>query len=303
MLQQTQVDTVIPYFERFIEKYPDIASLSRTDQETLYKTVEGLGYYRRFHHLLVASKKIVEMYGNQFPDQYEEVLALPGVGKYTAGAIMSIAYNQPFAATDGNVIRVLSRYHAVESDMRIEKNRLQIHRINQSLIEQATPHIYTQAIMELGALICTPRNPLCEKCVLKNECLAYRNSRQNDLPIISSKPKQKVLHYITFVIENDRYVHLRKRKEKLLGGMYEFPQYESDKIEEALLMAEKEGYRLKAKGYLGDFKHTFTHQIWLMDVYRVELLNETGEKLLKIQKTEFDQVPMAKAHRNICDHI
>jgi A/G-specific adenine glycosylase len=210
MLQQTQVETVLPFFKSFITKYPTVEMLAQTDQETLKKDVQGLGYYRRFKYMLLAAKQIVKN-DKGFPKTYKEVLALPGVGKYTAGAIMSIAYNKPYSALDGNVIRVLSRYLNLSDDFRVEKNKKMLDHANQEFIESATPRIYTQSIMELGALICRPKNPKCEICPLNEHCIAYELNIQETLPVMKKLKDKKEFNYITLKLYNlDNQIVLRK---------------------------------------------------------------------------------------------
>lgn len=300
MLQQTQVETVLPFFERFIKKYPDIKTLSKTDEETLKKDVEGLGYYRRFKYMLKAAKMIVESFNSVFPNAYKDVLSLPGIGHYTAGAIMSIAYNQPYSALDGNVIRVLSRYLNIKEDMRIEKNRKTLDQINQSYIEKATPYKYTQAMMELGATICRPKNPKCEICPLKEHCQAYELGIQNERPVLSKLNDKKEFNYMTLKIyDQDGYIYLRKRTESLLEGMYEYPQFESESIYDVLNHLEQEGVVLDVIHEEKTVKHIFTHQIWMMRVYETRLITKPKTEWIKLSTNELNQIPMAIAHRKI----
>lgn len=292
MLQQTQVDTVIPYYEKFIDLYPTVKDLADTSEETLLKVIEGLGYYRRFKYMLKAAKKIVKDYNGIFPSTYKEVLALPGVGEYTAGAIMSIAFNKPFSATDGNVIRVLSRVKDIKEDMRQEKHKNKIKSLNQSLIEKARPEIYTQAIMELGALICKPKNPKCNECPLANFCMAYEKDMQEQRPYLSKKAKKKTIHYNVYIIKENSQIYLRKRTEKLLGGMYEFPQFEEN---------EPMAFSYEVIKALGHKKHIFTHLVWKMDVYEIKLLSKALDDWQLIDINQLNQYPMATAHKKIAN--
>lgn len=300
MLQQTQVETVLPFFERFIKKYPDISTLSKTDEETLKKDVEGLGYYRRFKYMLKAAKMIVASFNSVFPNAYKDVLSLPGVGHYTAGAIMSIAYNKPYSALDGNVIRVLSRYLNIADDFRVEKNRKTLDQINQSYIEKATPYKYTQAMMELGAKVCRPKNPKCEICPLNEHCQAYELGIQEQRPVLSKLNDKKEFHYITLkVYDQNGYIYLRKRTESLLEGMYEYPQFESESIYDVLNQLEQDDIFLDVMHEEKMVKHIFTHQIWMMHVYEVKLLTKPKAEWIKLDTKELHQIPMAIAHRKI----
>ena len=299
MLQQTKMDTVIPYYERFMKKYPTVFILAKTTQKELLKIVEGIGYYRRFKHMLEAADLIVKEYKGIFPSTYKEILKLPGVGKYTAGAIMSIAYNEPYAATDGNVIRVLSRIYNNSSDMRIESNKLAIHQLNQLRIETANPNIYTESLMELGALICLPKNPLCQTCPINKSCLAYNLNLENTLPIIGKLPNKKTYNYICFIIHKDNKIFLRKRTESLLEGMYEYPQILADGFMHAKQQLEKEGIEFNLLSKDKTYKHIFTHQKWMINVYHVELISKVKPDWILIDKKDMSQYPMAKAHRQI----
>jgi A/G-specific adenine glycosylase len=299
MLQQTQVETVLPYFERFIQKYPTVFELAKANEEELQKDVEGIGYYRRFRNMHLAAKIIVNEHDGFFPNTYEEVLNLPGIGKYTAGAIMSIAYNEPYSALDGNVVRVLSRFYANSNDMRQEKNRKVLDQINQQLVEKATPEIYTHAIMELGATLCRPKNPQCEICPLKNDCLAFHKNLVSVLPYLSKLKPKVEMNYITLFIEKDGYIFLNKREEDLLKGMYEYPQFESESILSVIAELESRDIFINVMKEMKTYKHVFTHQVWHMNVYFVTLLSEPYPSWVKVKKDELNQLPMAIAHRKI----
>lgn len=299
MLQQTKIDTVLPYYNRFMMAYPTVFDLAKTTQEALLALLEGIGYYRRFTNLLKASHVIVETFKGIFPNTYKDVKSLPGIGAYTAGAIMSIAYNQPYAATDGNVIRVLSRVYKINEDMRLEKNKKKIHEINQQLIQQSTPYIYTQAIMELGALICLPRNPKCLECPIKEGCLSYHNECQMQYPVISKLAKKKVKHYSCLLILQQQKVIIRKRTEKLLEGMFEFPQYENHSFEETKKELSDQGVIISLISKGKQYTHIFTHQKWVIDVFYVTLEKGSLKDWIFIDKEDIYHYPMSKAHRQI----
>lgn len=304
MLQQTQVDTVLPFFERFIQLFPNVETLAKADEETLHKAVEGLGYYRRFRYMHQAAKVIVDKYDKKFPTTYQDVLSLPGVGKYTAGAIMSIAYDQPYSALDGNVIRVLSRYLGIDQDMRMQKHRNALDRINQSYIEDANPHIYTQAMMELGATICRPKHPKCENCPIQAHCYAYANQVQDKLPVMSKLKKQKEINYVTLLIKDHQHIYMYKRTEELLKNMMMYPQFESESIRQVIDDLEDQHIYLEEISYIGKYKHVFTHLIWHMDVYEVRVIDMPDKHpWIKIRIDQLEKVPMAIAHRKIKEII
>ncbi|MFU8793571.1 MAG: A/G-specific adenine glycosylase [Acholeplasmataceae bacterium] len=299
MLQQTQVDTVIPYFLKFIKKYPTVLALAQTPLEVLLKDVEGLGYYRRFKLMLKAAIMIKDQYQGIFPNTYKDVLALPGVGHYTAGAIMSIAYKEPYSAVDGNVIRVLSRYFALGDDMRQEKHRKKIQDINQTIIVKTKPHIYTQALMELGAIICKPKDPKCDLCPLNTHCLAHLNHTEEAYPVLSKLSQKVEKSYITFIITDGNNLILNKREEQLLEGMYEYPQVESESLYDALNQFEADGIAIEPMGNPMTYKHVFTHQIWLMTVYHARHIAGMRNSWQTLSADEVASKPMAIAHKKI----
>ncbi len=177
MLQQTQVNTVIDYFNRFISYLPTVESLASVDDETLIKLWEGLGYYRRARNLKKAAQMIVYNFGGALPQDYKSILSLSGIGPYTAGAVLSIAYNLPYAAIDGNVIRVYSRLFKIEEEVDRNDIKKDIDTLGEQLVSENNPSAYNQGLMELGALVCTPQNPKCEVCPLK----AYCESNKTDI--------------------------------------------------------------------------------------------------------------------------
>lgn len=212
---------------------------------------------------------------------------------------MSIAFNQPYSALDGNVIRVISRYVGDDRDMRLQKHRKNLNSLNQSWIEQAIPEVYTQAMMELGATICKPRNPLCDKCPLHSDCVAYQEGRQQDLPVLSKLDKAKAYHYITLIIEDQEYYYLRKRDEELLKGMYEYPQYDAESIRQVEDQLAEEGVHLRIDEDYSREKHVFSHQIWYMEIHHAQLLSSQPNMWIPIQKDKINDIPMAIAHRKI----
>lgn len=298
MAQQTQIETVIPYFERFIKRYPTIIDLADTDSDTLHKMVEGIGYYRRFQHMHDAANLIVKSYNGVFPSTYEEVKSLPGVGDYTAGAIMSIAFNQPYSATDGNVIRVLSRFYGIQDDMRLPANRKLIDQRNQTLIRNATPRIYTQAIMELGALVCRPQKPACDTCPLRDNCVAFKQELTDVIPLITRSEKAKTKRFITLILSYENQIALVKKEDGLLKGMYLYPQYENESIEAVQKVLENDGIVTTSTIFLADYRHVFSHQIWKMSVYKIAL-NSIPKTTTFQFVNDVKSYPMAVAHSKI----
>lgn len=249
MLQQTQVKTVIPYWERWMRVLPTIESLARVKSQRLHKLWEGLGYYSRVRNLQKAARLIVERHGGRFPDRFEEVLALPGVGRYTAGAICSMAFNQPTPVLDGNVTRVLTRLYCVRANSRAPKTRERLWKLAQALVREAsrgcldTPETcgrpaganagpcsaLNQALMELGATVCIPRNPKCELCPVSPQCQARARGWENRLP----KPGRTVAairrRQLAFVVErNGRYLVRRRPDGGVNARLWEFPNSDAN---------------------------------------------------------------------------
>jgi A/G-specific adenine glycosylase len=176
MLQQTRVDQARPYFDRFIDRFPTIFDLAEAPQQEVLKVWEGLGYYSRARNLHHAAQTVVEKYNGELPDQYEEISELKGVGPYTAAAVLSIAFNKPHAAVDGNIIRVLSRYYGIEKDIRSTTTRRQIQELADELIDRDRPGDFNQALMDFGAMVCTARDPYCLLCPMREFCKAFHDN-------------------------------------------------------------------------------------------------------------------------------
>lgn len=224
MLQQTRIDTVIPYYHRFLETFPTIDALAVADLDRLLKVWEGLGYYTRARNLHKAVQTVVRDYGSQIPNTFEGLLSLPGVGRYTAAAVASIAFGRPHAVLDGNVIRVLSRLDCVKEDPSKPKMRERLWQRAEDLLDPARPGDFNQAMMELGAIICLPRNPLCLTCPVTQQCFARQRGLQDKLPFRKKSAKLPLQVVAVGLIWKSGKLLIDKRKpEGLLGGLWEFP--------------------------------------------------------------------------------
>ncbi|NJR64212.1 MAG: A/G-specific adenine glycosylase [Leptolyngbyaceae cyanobacterium CRU_2_3] len=223
MLQQTQVKTVIPYYQRWLTQFPTIAVLAAADQQQVLKVWQGLGYYARARNLHRAAQEIIQKFGEHFPADLEAVLALPGIGRTTAGGILSAAFNQPLPILDGNVKRVLARLIALENPP--HKALSQLWQLSSQLLDPDHARDFNQALMDLGATVCTPKSPACLLCPWQPACRAYQLNRQTQLPMTETRSPLPHKQIGVAVIWNNQGLILidRRRQEGLLGGLWEFP--------------------------------------------------------------------------------
>ena len=281
MLQQTRAETVKPYFHRFLATLPTVEDLANADEPTLLKLWEGLGYYSRVRNLQKAARAVMEHHGGVIPADFEALLKLPGVGRYTAGAVASIAFGIPVPAVDGNVLRVLARLTGDDTDILSPAAKKTAEATLAPLVPSDAAGDFTQSLIELGALVCTPGEPKCSECPLHLLCAAHREGRERDLPVRLAKTKRRVEERTVLVIRYTsgeaatavRHIALRKRPaEGLLGGLYEFPCMEGHAT------PEEAGKYLTALGLtvgeitpLPPAKHLFSHIEWRMIGYAVEV--------------------------------
>ena len=228
MLQQTRVEAVKPYFQRFISELPDPATLAACPEEKLLKLWEGLGYYNRVRNMQQAARTVVEEYGGKLPADYRKLLALKGIGNYTAGAIASIAYGIPVPAVDGNVLRVVSRIKESRQDIMKQSVRREIEEELQKIMPAACPGDFNQALMELGALVCVPNGePKCKECPAAFCCGACLHGTTEEIPVKGAKKERKVEERTVLVIQDGRMTAIHRRPAKgLLAGLYELPNIE-----------------------------------------------------------------------------
>ena len=278
MLQQTRVEAVKGYYTRFLSVLPDIASLASCDDEVLHKLWEGLGYYSRVRNLKKAAQVIMDQYHGVFPTSYDAVIALPGIGAYTAGAICSIAFSQPTPAVDGNVLRVVSRLtdDATPIDLPETKKRITI------LLEEIYPPEagdFTQALMELGATVCGPnRKPDCENCPCGSICLGYQRGTAEQLPVKSPKKERRQEDRTVFILSCDGAYALEKRPNRgLLAGLWQFPNVSGHlSTDQALEAVENMGLHPREILRESEKKHIFTHIQWNMKGIYLEVAKQEG---------------------------
>ena len=265
MLQQTQVKTVEVYYGRFIGRFPSVADLARAAPDEVMKAWEGLGYYSRARHLHQAAREVVERFAGHVPETREDWLSLPGIGRYTAGAILSIAFGKPEAVLDGNVIRVLSRIFHITEDVRKASTLRMLWSLSESLLPQSRIGDYNQALIELGALTCRTGNPLCSDCPVSRMCEANRLFLQKELPVKS--PRKPVPHYeVTagIIWRNDRFLITRRPPKGLLGGLWEFPGGKLEAGEDLSDCLKREireelGIAIEVGVHLTSVDHAYTH--------------------------------------------
>jgi A/G-specific adenine glycosylase len=266
MLQQTRVDQALPYFERFLAAFPTIEALAAADLDAVLKRWEGLGYYSRARNLHRAAQAVVEQHGGRIPDDEATLRALPGVGAYTAAAVLSLAFDRPFAVLDGNVVRVLARVFAVEADARSAATRAALQALAGRLLDPRRPGRFNEAMMELGATVCTPRSPACARCPLRPVCAAAASGSPERYPVVSKR--RPVPHYDVVVgvvtDEAGRVLIQRRPEEAMLGGLWEFPGGKREG-EEPLAEAcrrelrEELGVEVEVGEPFAPIEHAYTH--------------------------------------------
>ncbi|MBD5455557.1 MAG: A/G-specific adenine glycosylase [Lachnospiraceae bacterium] len=304
MLQQTRVEAVKPYYDRFMKSLPDIEKLAIAEEEILLKLWEGLGYYNRVRNLNKAAVEIMEKYGGNMPEDYEDLLKLPGIGSYTAGAIASIAYGKPVPAVDGNVLRVLARLRCDDRDIMQQWVKKKIEEELAVVIPKERPGDFNQALMELGAVVCIPNGePACGKCPWEDICMAHQKGVETQFPVKSGKKSRKVEEKTVLIIRDENKAALQKRPSKgLLAGMYEFPNIEGHLSEKEVLAWLKEiGLSVIRIEPLTESRHIFTHKEWHMIGYsvRVDELDrgDTNSGLIFVEQNEAkDKYPIPSAY-------
>jgi A/G-specific adenine glycosylase len=276
MLQQTRVETVIPYYERFLSRFPDVATLARAPLEEVYAAWAGLGYYSRARNLHRAARSLLEHLGGQLPTTSEELMELPGIGRYTAGAIASIAFDRPVPVLDGNVERVLARYLGVREDVRGASGAASLWEAAAQLVTGSEPGALNQALMELGATLCRVRAPRCLLCPLRGSCIACRDGDAESLPRKSPRTKPRVMRAVAALVRRGpRVLAVRRAAGGLLGGLWELPGgvvQRGESARDALHRAirEQTGLELDQVEAAGSVQHTLTHRQLRLRLFRCE---------------------------------
>ncbi len=268
VLQQTRVIQGLPYYKKFIEAFPTVFDLAKAPEQKVLRLWQGLGYYTRARNLHKCAREVVDRYSGKFPENFEELKTLPGIGDYTAAAIASIAFGKRVAVVDGNVSRVLSRIYGIETPINSPVGKKTFFDLANKLIPAAHPDLHNQAVMEFGALYCTPQNPRCEGCVFASSCVANRNSLQTVLPVKQRLKKARKRYFYYFAIQKGRSFLMKKRNEKdIWHGLYDFYLVERSRPADAekIFGEDKDLKKLSGRKKISEisniYKHVLSHQI------------------------------------------
>lgn len=315
MLQQTRVDQATPYFKRFISRFPTVYHLAEANQQEVLKVWEGLGYYSRARNLHHAAQTVVNEFNGKIPDNWDDIKKLKGVGPYTASAVLSIAFKKPHAVVDGNVIRVLSRYFGIEKDVRRTKTKNLIQDYATDLIDKERPGDFNQALMELGATVCTPSNIDCEECPLQLSCTAFKTLKTDDIPYKSPAKKRPHHHIGVGIIQNKKQnvlIALRP-EDAMLGGLWEFPggkQEEGEEIENTVIRELKEelGVNISITKPFMKLDHAYSHFKITLHAFLCELKNGTptpnsSQEVRWVSLDELNNYPFPKANRKLTEKL
>ncbi len=316
MLQQTRVETVKPYYERWMKRFPDVQTLAEADEQDILKLWEGLGYYSRARSIHKAARVIVSEYGGKIPSDPVVLRKLPGIGDYTAGAIASIGCGQPAAALDGNIRRIFARYYDIADPVRTPQTEKLLWKLAEENLDQERPGDHNEALMDLGSAICLPENPQCLLCPLREDCLARQHGTTAERPVmIKAEP---IPHYIVTAAlipdETGKRFLLTKRPAKgLLGGMWEFPggkQETGETLEECICreIREELGITIRAVRPFGVYKHAYTHFKVTLHAFCCEQLEGDPQPLAADElgwftREEMQDLPMGKIDRMIAQKL
>ncbi len=315
MLQQTRVDQALPYFERFVDAFPDVRALAEAELDEVLLNWEGLGYYGRARNLHLAARQVVRDHGGQIPGTYDGLKQLPGVGDYTASAVGSLAFGLPEAVLDGNVIRVLTRYDAVPDDVGRSPVRRQLRRRAQALLDPTNPGTHNEAMMEVGATVCTPRNPRCAECPIQSGCAAHLVGSQEQYPVKAQKAPVPEVQVAVAVIEREdgRLLVQRRPPSGLLGGLWEFPGGKIEAGESpaeacAREVREELGVEVHPIHEITVIRHAYSHFRIVMSAWSCRLASgvpatTNGEPCLWVTRDQLADFAFPRANRRLIELI
>ncbi|HVU08474.1 MAG TPA: A/G-specific adenine glycosylase [Verrucomicrobiae bacterium] len=320
MLQQTQVKTVIPFWTAWLSELPTIESAANASADKIHKLWEGLGYYTRVRNLQKAARQIVENHDNKFPDKFNDILALPGIGRYTAGAICSIAFNQPTPILDGNVIRVLTRIFGIAENPKEKKTNARLWKLAEELVKVAQvscrrgqagslPYFngncsaLNQSLMELGALVCAPRNPQCLVCPVKNWCVAFKENLVDELPNLGKRESATARKFVAFVIKRDGKFLVRQRPAGIVNAhLWEFPNFEINgaKVNAKEIFKSQFGFLPAEIQPLCVIKHSITRYRITVEAFRVQLKGSPAKATgVWLSWGKFNSLAFTAAHKKL----
>lgn len=297
ILQQTRVAQGLDYYRRFIDRFPTVEHLAAADEDQVLKLWQGLGYYSRARNLHAAAKHVVDAFNGRFPDNYEALLALKGVGPYTAAAIASIAFGLPHAVVDGNVIRVISRLHGIDAPVDHGPTVQEIQRLADAFLDHNHPGDHNQAMMELGATLCTPRTPSCPECPLHTACAAFKNGTTEQIPIKSKKVRRRTRYFHYLVLVDNGEIALQQRDTNdIWAGLYEFPLIETegaDMLSEDTLKAAYKVDPMQVHRINAAPKHVLSHQDIFAHFYHASapLVKTAGYRIVSLQELHTFALP------------
>lgn len=312
MLQQTRVETVIPYWERWLTLFPTVEALAQAPESDVLKAWEGLGYYSRARNLQKAAQAVCERHAGIVPDTLDEMRALPGVGPYTAGAVLSIAYDRDVPAVDGNVFRVLSRLFLIEEDIMKPKSRKTFESIAAYMIPEGRAASFNQGLMELGATVCIPKNPRCHNCPVHEHCMAFAEGVQEEFPVKEKKKPPRPVDMTAALLRNGDQLLIRRRPDTgLLAGLWEFPggdRAEGETLEQALVrhLQEAHGITVQPESLFATVEHTFSHLHWTMRVYDCAIVDGTvrvSEDVRWVPVDKLEEYAFPVAHGKIVKQL
>lgn len=299
ILQQTRVTQGINYYYRFKEEFPTVNKLAQADEDKVLKVWQGLGYYSRARNLRKAALQVVKM--GHFPTNYDSLIKLKGVGEYTAAAISSIAFNENRAVVDGNVYRVLARYFGIDTPIDSSEGKKEFKKLATELLDTKQPGTWNQAMMEFGAIHCTPKKPNCENCEISNSCFALKNNQVDTLPVKKGKTKVKTIYSYYFAIMfNEETYFIQRPKDGIWGGLFEFPNYQYDKSEETTSVLERfsseyEGNKSFVFENLIETKHILSHRKIFASLILVKTKTRIkNNKWKKVNKNELLNLPVSR---------